>query len=162
MVGRLLSFWDGLFSGALLVSGTAILSVNRLMMGLRDTICITLRKIKEMQCSEFHYSNQISLSCTYTKICCMSPLERPSLSATWGVMFESPHLAWRIIRVSKWLGSPPFLTHEWPFGRETLPYLGDLPTMVINHFLIGMILQVGIFVWQSLTEADSTSEVRIF
>ena len=30
---------------------------------------------------------------------------------------------WRIIPVSKWLGSPPFGSHEvWPFGRgPTLP-----------------------------------------
>ena len=32
---------------------------------------------------------------------------------------------------------------ERPFGRGTLPQLGDLLTMVINHLLTGMILQVG-------------------
>ena len=30
-----------------------------------------------------------------------------------------------------------------PFGRGTLPYLGDLLTIVINHLLNGMILQHG-------------------
>ena len=29
-----------------------------------------------------------------------------------------------------------------PFARETLPYLGDLLSMVIGHLLNGMILQV--------------------
>ena len=27
--------------------------------------------------------------------------------------------AWRIIPLSKWLGSPPFISHEWPFVRGT-------------------------------------------
>ncbi len=50
--------------------------------------------------------------------------------------------AWRIIPFSKWLGSPPFISHEvWPFVREQ-PQLGDVLTMVINHLLSGMILQV--------------------
>ena len=41
------------------------------------------------------------------------------------------------------LRKPPiFLSHEWPFGRGKLPYLGDLLTMVVNHLLAGMILQV--------------------
>ena len=43
--------------------------------------------------------------------------------------------------VSKWLGSPPFISHLGHLeGKQ--PHLGDLLTMVINHLLIGMILQV--------------------
>ena len=39
---------------------------------------------------------------------------------------------------------PPFISHEvWPFERgPTTRSLGDLSTMVINHVLTGMILQV--------------------
>ncbi len=48
-----------------------------------------------------------------------------------------PAPAVRIIPVSKWLGSPPFISHEWPFGGEQ-PYLGDLLTMVINQLLNGI------------------------
>ena len=44
----------------------------------------------------------------------------------------------------KWLGSPLFISHEvWPFGRgPTTPFRGPTITMVINHLLNGMILQV--------------------
>ena len=44
----------------------------------------------------------------------------------------------------RWLGSPPFVSHEWPFGSGlTTPVSGtDLLTMGINHLLNGMILQV--------------------
>ena len=45
--------------------------------------------------------------------------------------------AWRIIPVSKWVVT---LIYK-PFGTEITRSLGDLPTMVINHLLIGMILQ---------------------
>ena len=48
---------------------------------------------------------------------------------------------WRIIPVSKWLGSPPFISHLAHLEGE-YPYLGDLVTMVINHLLTGMILKV--------------------
>ncbi len=48
---------------------------------------------------------------------------------------------WRIIPVSKWLGSPPFISHLAHLEGEK-PYLGDLLTLVINHLLTGMILQV--------------------
>ena len=41
----------------------------------------------------------------------------------------------------KWLGSPPFIKHLGHLEREQ-PYLGDLLTIVINHLLNGMILQV--------------------
>ena len=51
---------------------------------------------------------------------------------------------WRIIPVSKWLVTPIYKPFR-PFGRGTLPYLGDLLTMVINHLLNGMILQVCAF-----------------
>ena len=47
---------------------------------------------------------------------------------------------WRIIPASKWLVTPtdsPFR----PFGRG-ITHLGDLLSMVINHLLTGMILQV--------------------
>ena len=55
-----------------------------------------------------------------------------------------------------WLGTPPFISHEWPFGRVTTRSLGDLLTMVINDLLTGMILQVplpnssqwGVLVWR--------------
>ena len=45
----------------------------------------------------------------------------------------------------KWLGSPPFVSHKVrPFGKgPTTRSLGDILTMVINHLLTGMILQVG-------------------
>ena len=49
---------------------------------------------------------------------------------------------WRIIPISKWLGSPPFISHLGHLEGEQ-PYLGDLLSMVINHLLTGMILQVG-------------------
>ena len=43
----------------------------------------------------------------------------------------------------KWLGSPPFISHEVrPFGMGITRSLGDLLSMVINHLLTGMILQV--------------------
>ena len=36
-------------------------------------------------------------------------------------------LTWRIIPVSKWLGSAPFISHEFsPFGRGITRSLGDL------------------------------------
>ena len=47
---------------------------------------------------------------------------------------------WRIIPVSKWLVTPIYKLFR-PFGREQ-PYLGDLRTIVINHLLSGLILQV--------------------
>ena len=34
------------------------------------------------------------------------------------------------------------MSHKKPFGKGTLPYLGNFLTMVINHLLNGMILQV--------------------
>ena len=48
---------------------------------------------------------------------------------------------WRIIPFSKWLGSPASTSHVGHLEGEQ-PYLGDLLTMVINHLLTGMILQV--------------------
>ena len=44
--------------------------------------------------------------------------------------------------VSKWLGSPPFISHLGHLEGEQ-PYLRDLLTAVIGHRLAGMILQVG-------------------
>ena len=53
---------------------------------------------------------------------------------------------WRIIPVSKWLVTPIYKPFG-PFGRG-ITLLGDLLTMVINHLLNGMILQVvGIGIW---------------
>ena len=43
--------------------------------------------------------------------------------------------------VSSW-DHPYLQNHFRPFGRGTTRSLGDLPTMVSNHLLIGMILQV--------------------
>ena len=42
----------------------------------------------------------------------------------------------------KWLGSPPFMSHEWPFGRGTTRSWWDLLAIVAKHLLTGMILQV--------------------
>ena len=47
---------------------------------------------------------------------------------------------WRIIPVSKWLVTP-FISNLGDLEGEQ-SYLGDLLTMVINHLLTGMILQV--------------------
>ena len=62
---------------------------------------------------------------------------------------DSPRLkacTWRIIPVTKWLGSPPFISFQGPFGRGTTPVRG-----LTNHgqeplTSPGMILQV--FLWQ--------------
>ena len=48
---------------------------------------------------------------------------------------------WRIIPVSKWLVTPVYKPSKGHLEGEQ-PYLGDLLTMVINHLLTGMILQV--------------------
>ena len=50
---------------------------------------------------------------------------------------------WRIIPVSKWLVTIIYKPFR-PFGRGITRSLGDLLTMVINHLLNGMILQVGL------------------
>ena len=44
----------------------------------------------------------------------------------------------------QWLGSPPFRSHEWPFGSGTTRSLGDLLSVVMKHLLAGMILQARI------------------
>ena len=36
-------------------------------------------------------------------------------------------------RTCKWLGSPPFISHEKAIWKGQQPYLGDLPAMVIHH-----------------------------
>ena len=51
---------------------------------------------------------------------------------------------WRIIPVSKWLGSPSFISYEWPFGRGPTTWsLGDLPLpwLLTTYRSSGMILQ---------------------
>ena len=47
--------------------------------------------------------------------------------------------------VSKWLGSPLFVSHEVrPFGRGPITPFRELTIIMgINHLLNGMILQVG-------------------
>ena len=47
----------------------------------------------------------------------------------------------RIIPVSKWLVTPIYKPWKGHLEGEQ-PYLGNLQTMVINHWLIGMILQI--------------------
>ena len=64
---------------------------------------------------------------------------------TWWVPNRLSHggLAWRIIPVSKWLVSPIYKPFS-PFGRGPTTLLRGLTiTMVMNHLLNGMILQVG-------------------
>ena len=52
--------------------------------------------------------------------------------------------SWRIIPLSKWLGSPRFTSHGKAIWKGNNPILRGLTiTMVINHLLTGMILQVG-------------------
>ena len=51
-------------------------------------------------------------------------------------------VTWRIIPVSKWLVTPIYKPFS-PFGRG-ITLLRDRLTMVINHLLNGMILQVPI------------------
>ena len=52
-------------------------------------------------------------------------------------------VAWRIILgIISSYSNPPFISHLG-YLEEEKPYLGDLLTMVINHLLTGMILQVG-------------------
>ena len=51
---------------------------------------------------------------------------------------------WRIIPVSKWLVTPIYKPFG-PFGRGTTLLRGLTITMVINHLLTGMILQVYLF-----------------
>ena len=41
--------------------------------------------------------------------------------------------AWRIIPVSKWLGSPPFISHLGHLEGEQ-PYLGDFLTMILTIY----------------------------
>ncbi len=67
---------------------------------------------------------------------------------------------WRIIPVSKWLGSPPF-TSNVGLSEGEEPYLGDLLTMVINHSHTGMILQV-IMVPQKIGHQEAGWSLRSF
>ncbi len=57
-------------------------------------------------------------------------------------MFMCPP-TWRIIPVSKWLVTPIYKPFR-PFGRGTTLLRRRKLTMVINHLLTGMVLQVGI------------------
>ncbi len=51
------------------------------------------------------------------------------------------YVTWRISPLTKWLVIP-FISHVGHLEGEE-PYLGGLLTMVINHLLTGIILQVG-------------------
>ena len=56
-------------------------------------------------------------------------------------------VTWRIMPISKWLGSPPFISHGvWPFGRGITPVRGRKrsPWLLTTYPSPGMILQVGI------------------
>ena len=56
---------------------------------------------------------------------------------------KDPWDDWRIIPLSKWLGSPPFISHGMAICKGNVAVLRGLTiTMVINHLLTGMILQV--------------------
>ena len=75
-----------------------------------------------------------------------------SIFSTTGWLSISLHLftlvdnngTWRIIPVSKWLVTPIYKPFR-PFGRGITPVRGLTITMVINHLLTGVILQVVIF-----------------
>ena len=62
--------------------------------------------------------------------------EGQQLPGWWAVAF-----AWRIIPFSKWLVSPIYKPFR-PFGMGITPFGGLTITMVINHLLTGMFLQV--------------------
>ena len=71
---------------------------------------------------------------------CLGPTIYPRAPHSWlpgPKMAVCLRCAWRIIPLSKYLGSPPFISHE--------KAIWDLLTMVVNHLLTGMILQV---TWQ--------------
>ena len=64
---------------------------------------------------------------------------------SWCGISRSPRkssFAWRIIPLSKWLVTPIYKPFR-PFVRGTTLLRGLTITMVINHLLTGMILQVG-------------------
>ena len=52
----------------------------------------------------------------------------------WG--FKKKNLLWRIIPASKWLGSPPFISHEKATWKGNNPSWGDLLIMVIKHLQV--------------------------
>ena len=52
---------------------------------------------------------------------------------------------WRIIPLSKLLVTPMYKPWMASWKGNNPTYLGDLLTMVNNHLLTGMILQVGLF-----------------
>ena len=51
--------------------------------------------------------------------------------------------SWRVIPISKWLGSPPFISNKWPFGRGKKTLLRGLTITIgfLNRLVAGMILQ---------------------
>ena len=65
-----------------------------------------------------------------------------NLVVIWGTTILDNHPGtWRIIPFSKWLVTPIYKPFR-PFGRGITPFRGLTITMVINHLLNGMILQV--------------------
>ena len=85
-------------------------------------------------------SQIISISTPPTKITKFFFENRPT--KTGQERFLTISGTWRIILVSKWLVTTIYKPFS-PFGRGITLLTGDLLTMVINHLLTGMILQVG-------------------
>ena len=55
----------------------------------------------------------------------------PRYKWSYGPLFITA--TWRIIPVSKWLGSPPFISYKKAIWKGIARSLGDLRTMGINH-----------------------------
>ena len=73
---------------------------------------------------------------------------------TWASLLGEDHA-----RTCKWLGSPPFISQQKShLEGEQQHYLVDLLTMIINHLLSGMILQVG---WKKITPRKKWSEMVV-
>ena len=66
----------------------------------------------------------------------------PKKPTRFGMKFDPRISTWRIIPVSKWLVTPIYKPFR-SFGRGITSVRGLTITMVINHLLTGMILQVG-------------------
>ena len=64
-------------------------------------------------------------------------------------LWEAGHCLEDHPRTCTWLGSPPFISHEKAIWNGNNPTDVDLLSMVVNHLLTGMILQVGSgrFLW---------------
>ena len=72
----------------------------------------------------------------------------------WPRKRGQPLTTWRIIPVSEWLVTPIYTPFKHLEGEQ--PHLGDLLTMVINHLLTGMIIQVWLLAtYKSLDDPPS-------